>query len=313
MGTRGRGLLVAGGAAITLGAAGWLLGPGWAAAGVVAGPFAALVIASACQAYARTDAADLLRMGRADEALWRLDRELPSWRTLARIWPGQFRDVLASRLVDQSFALHKCGRDAEAAAAAGEAVLAFRELAAARPRKFTAGLADALYRVSYPLAAVAGHEKALAAAEEAVRLYRGLAAARSARYAPLLALSLTRQAILLATLGRPGDALDAATGAAGLYQAAVPAGQYPYSGVQTLLVEGRVLCDLSRQREAARPLAQGWQQAATRDYQDLLGYARPALETAYQADPAGFARTWHAETGTEPPDWLTRPDGAPGT
>ena len=125
MGTRGRGLLVAGGAAIALGAAGWRLGPGRAAAGVVAGPFAALVIASAWRAYARPGAADLLQMGRADEALWRLDRELPSWRTPARIWPGQFRDVLASRLVDQSFALHRCGRDAEAAAAADEAVLAF--------------------------------------------------------------------------------------------------------------------------------------------------------------------------------------------
>jgi len=49
------------------------------------------------------------------------------------------------------------------------------------------------------------------------------------------------------------------------------------------------------------------------DYQDLLGYARPALETACQADPAGFTSTWHAETGTEPPDWLPRPDSAPGT
>jgi tetratricopeptide (TPR) repeat protein len=310
MGTRGRGLLVAGGAAVALGAAGWLLGPGWAAAGVVAGPVAALVIAASWQAHARTGTADLLRAGRAGEALSRLDQELPSWRTAARIWPGQFRDALASQLVDRSFALRRCGRDAEAAAAAGEAVLAFRELAAARPRKFTAGLADVLYRVSYPLAA-AGRDKALAAAEEAVQLYRGLAAARPARYAPLLALSLTRQAILLASLGRPGDALAAATAATGLYQSTVAADRYPYSGAQALLVEGRVLCDLSRQREAARPLAQGWQAAASGDYQDLLCYARPALQTACQAGPAGFISTWRAETGTEPPDWLTRPDSTP--
>lgn len=190
-----------------LGAAGWLRGPEWAAAGVVAGPFVALVIASAWQVHASSRPADLLRAGRADEARRRLDQELPSWRILARTWPGQFRDVLASRLVDQSFALHKCGRDAEAAAAAGEAVLAFRELAAARPRKFTAGLADALYRVSHPLAVAADDQVALAAADEAVRLYRGLAADRPARYAPHLALSLTRQAILLARLDRPDDAL----------------------------------------------------------------------------------------------------------
>lgn len=146
-----------------------------------------------------------------------------------------------------------------------------------------------------------------------MRLYRGLAAARPAQHARMLALSLTRQAILLAGLDRPVDALAAATDAAGLYQAAVLADRYPYSAAQALLVEGRVLCDLSRQREAARPLARGWQLAASRDYQDLLGFARPALETACQADPAGFAGTWHAETGTGPPDWLTRPDGPPGT
>ncbi|MGH3204442.1 MAG: hypothetical protein ACRDP5_20670 [Streptosporangiaceae bacterium] len=313
LGTRGRGLLVAGGAAIALGAAGWPLGPGWAAAGVVAGPAVALVIAAAWQAHTRTSAWDVLLTGRADEALSTLDQEMPSWRIAARIWPSQFRGALASQLVDHSFALHKGGRDAEAAAAADEAVLAFRELAAARPRMFTAGLADALYRMSYLLAAVAGLQEALAAAEEAVRLYRGLAAARPAQYAPLLALSLTRQAILLATLGRPGDALAAAGEAGGLFQAAVPTDRYAYSGAQALLVEGQILCDLSRPYEAARPLARGWQLAASRDYQDLLGYARPALQAAYQASPASLTSTWHAETGTGPPHWLTRPDSAPGT
>ena len=168
--------------------------------------------------------------------------------------------------------------------------------------------------MSYPLAVVTGREKALAAAEEAARLYRSLAAARPVQYVPLLIMSLTRQAILLAGLGHPGDALAAVTGAAGLYQAAVPAGQLAYSGAQALLVQGRVLCDLSRQGEAARPLARGWQLAASGDYQDLLGFARPAVQTAYQASPADFISTWRAETGTGPPDWLTRHDGgASGT
>jgi hypothetical protein len=62
--------------------------------------------------------------------------------------------------------------------------------------------------------------------------------------------------------------------------------------------------------EAARPLTRGWQLAASRDYQDLLGFARPALTIAYEADPAGFAGIWHAETGTDAPDWLTRPGGS---
>lgn len=244
-------------------------------------------------------------MGRADEALSILDEQMPSQRFLARIWPGQFRDVLASRLVDQSFALQKCGRDAEAAAAADQAVVIFRELAAARPAKFTAGLADALFRVSYPLAVVTGREEALAAAAEAAQLYRGLAAASPAKYVPLLIMSLTRQAILLAGLDRPGDALAAVTDAADLYRAATPGDQLPYSGAHALLLQGRVLCDLSRPHEAARPLARGWQLAESRDYQDLLDFARRALQIAYQAYPADFTSTWHAETGTAPPDWLT--------
>jgi hypothetical protein len=90
MGARGRGLLVAGGAAV------------------------ALVITAIWRTYARTSAADLPRAGRADEALSVLERELPSWRIMARIWTGQFRDALASTLVDHSLALHKCGRDTEA-------------------------------------------------------------------------------------------------------------------------------------------------------------------------------------------------------
>lgn len=311
IGTRGRGLLVAGGAAIALGGAGWLLGPGWAAAGVLAGLVAALVIAAAWRVHTRSSAWHLLQLGRADEALSNLDEEIPSLRTLARIWPSQFRDGLASRLVDQSIALSKRGRDAEAAAVAAEAVLAFRELAAARPQKFTAGLAEALYRVSFALAAIAGRDETLAAVEESVRLSRGLAAARPAQHAPLLAMSLTRQAILLAGMSRLDDALAAATDAVGVFQTAVPADRYPHGGTQALLMQGRVLCDLSRPGEAARPLARGWQLAASRDYQDLLSFARPALKTAYEADPAGFAGTWHAETGTDAPDWLTRPGGAP--
>jgi len=310
VGTRARGLLVAGGAAIALGGAGWLLGPGWAAAGVVAGPVAALVIVAAWRVHTGTSAWHLLQLGRVDEALSNLDEEIPALRTLARIWPSQFRQDLASRRVDQAIALSKCGRDAEAAAMAAEAVVAFRELAAARPQKFTAGLAEALYRVSFALAAVAGRDETLAAVEESVRLSRGLAAARPAQHAPLLAMALARQAILLAGMSRLDDALAAATDAVGVFQTAVPADRYPHSGAEALLMQGRVLCDLSRPGEAAGPLARGWQQAASRGYQDLLGWARPALTIAYEAGPAAFAGIWHAETGTDAPDWLTRPGGA---
>jgi hypothetical protein len=32
---------------------------------------------------------------------------------------------------------------------------------------------------------------------------------------------------------------------------------------------------------------------------------RPRPGAAYRADPDHFAAVWHAETGAEPPDWLT--------
>jgi hypothetical protein len=38
---------------------------------------------------------------------------------------------------------------------------------------------------------------------------------------------------------------------------------------------------------------------------DELQDATPAIRAAYRADPDHFAAAWHAETGAEPPDWLT--------
>jgi hypothetical protein len=70
-------------------------------------------------------------------------------------------------------------------------------------------------------------------------------------------------------------ALAAATDAVEVFQSAVPADRYPHGGTQA-----------------------------------LLGFARPALTIAYEAHPAGFAGIWHAETGTDAPDWLTRPGGS---
>jgi tetratricopeptide (TPR) repeat protein len=313
VGARGRWLFILGGAAVALGAAGWRLGPVWAVAGVVAGPFAALLIASVWRVHATVGATDLLRLGRAHEALSRLEQEMPSWRTLARIWPGQFRDALAIRLLDRSIVLKECGQVAEAVAAAEEAVLIFRDRAAARPRRFTPGLADALYRLSFPLSAATRREEALTATEEAVQIYRGLATADPARYLSHLAASLNREAILLIWLERPGEALDAVTEAADIYQDAIPASQYDYSAAQALLIHGRLLCDQSRWREATHLLARGWQRAASRDHRDLLAHARPALKAAYHADPDAFISAWRAETGSEPPGWLTGPDsGTPG-
>ena len=45
--------------------------------------------------------------------------------------------------------------------------------------------------------------------------------------------------------------------------------------------------------------------AAAQHRRELLRDAIPALKAAYSADPDHFTAVWHAETGDEPPDWLT--------
>ena len=72
-----------------------------------------------------------------------------------------------------------------------------------------------------------------------------------------------------------------------------------------MLLAGEFLCGQARYREAARLLAKGWRMAAGQHLRDLLRDATPAIRSAYRADPDHFAAVWHAETGAEPPDWLT--------
>ena len=79
---------------------------------------------------------------------------------------------------------------------------------------------------------------------------------------------------------------------------------------RALLLEGTLLCEQARPREAARPLALSWPLATIPQQQDpgLAGQ----VKTAYLADPAGFLETWPKETGAEPPDWLIRQEGGDG-
>jgi tetratricopeptide (TPR) repeat protein len=131
-------------------------------------------------------------------------------------------------------------------------------------------------------------------------------------YIPDLAASVTRQAVLLAWLGRPGDALTAAGEASDMYQNALPWDKLPYHAARALIVQGQLLCELSRRREAAQPFARGWRLAGSRNHQDLLQLAEPALKAVYRADPPGFTRAWRAELGSEPLPWLSNDNGAIG-
>jgi hypothetical protein len=137
----------------------------------------------------------------------------------------------------------------------------------------------------------------------AVRLYRNLAAAEPAKYLPVLAECLTCEADWLADLELLADALAAVHEATDICQDKLPWQQVPSCAARAMLLEGDLLCGQARYREAARLLAKGWRLAAGQ--QDALRDATPAIRAAYHADPDHFSAVWQAETGAEPPDWLS--------
>ena len=304
--TRGKLTVALAAWAAAFGAAAWLLlGPVWAIAGVLAGSLVGLVLLAVVLVYTTTDAAILLRNDKPDEAIAQLGREMANWRTLARIWPSQFRDALASRLIVQSLALQAVDRDEEALRTADEAVAIYQDLAAGRPGKYGPDLAGSLGHQARLLAADDRRAEALAAMAVAVRLYRNLAAAEPAKYLPFLAESLTREAGWLAEIDLPGEALAAVHEATDICQDKLPWRHMLYCAARAMLLEGELLCGQARYREAAGLLAKGWRLAAGRHLEDTRRNAVPALRTAYRADPGHFSAVWRAETGAEPPDWLS--------
>ena len=293
--------------AAALGAAAWLLlGPWWAIAGVAAGLLLTLVAVVFFHGFGVPDVVTLLNEGRPDRAAAQVHGGMPELRTLARVWPGQFRDFLASHLIFLSAALNAMHRDAEALQAVAEAVSILQELAAGRPDKYERNLANALDRQSRLLSATDRPAEALAAMEVALRLYRNLAVSNPA-YLPVVAESLTCRAGWLAELGKDSESTAARNEAAAIYRDRL-AWPYARSGeARVLLRDGELLCRQGRYREAAGPLARGWNLANAEYQEDALWQAAPALRAAYNADPDGFAAVWHAETGGgNPPDWLRK-------
>ena len=305
--TRGKLAVALAAGAVAFGAAAWLLlGPVWAIAGAFLGPLVAVVVVAGVRAFTTPDAATLLDNDQPGEAIARLRNEIPSWRALARIWPSQFRDALANRLIVQSGALQAVHRDEEALRTAGQAVAIYQDLAASRPGKYGPDLAGALDHQSRLLAADDRPADALAAMQVAVRLYRNLAAADARRYLPVLAESLDCQADWLAQIGKDSDATAAAHEATAIYQDRLPSSKTAARAARGMLLDGELLCRQGRYREAAKLLAQGWHTADPRHQQDALWQAAPTLRAAYRADPDNFVAVWHAETGGEPPNWVRR-------
>jgi tetratricopeptide (TPR) repeat protein len=159
-------------AAIAAGAAGWLLGPVWAAVGLVLGPLATVLAVATWQGFRHPDPLALLKQGRPSEALARIQADIPGWRISARTWPGQFRDALADGLWVLSLALQACGRNEEAIAAAQESVAIYRDLNAARPGRFAAKMDGVLKHLTELLVAANRDEEAKAVMKEAIQLWR---------------------------------------------------------------------------------------------------------------------------------------------
>jgi hypothetical protein len=301
--TRGKLAVALAAGAVAFGAAAWLLlGPVWIIAGVLAGSLVGAFVLTSIYVLANTDAGAVLGHDRPGGAIAQL-HEMSSWRVLARIWPSQFRDALANRLIVQSGALQAVHRDEEALRIAGQAVAIYQDLAASRPGKYGPDLAGALDHQSRLLAADDRPADALAAMQVAVRLYRNLAAAEPAKYLPVLAECLTCEADWLADLELLADALAAVHEATDICQDKLPWQQVPSCAARAMLLAGELLCGQARYREAARLLAKGWRLAAGQ--QDVLRDATPAIRAAYHADPDHFSAVWQAETGAEPPDWLS--------
>ena len=307
--TRGKVMVAMAAGTVAFGAAAALLfGPVWAIAGVLVGPVIGVIVLAAAYTIANPDAATLLSNDRPDEASTQFRHEMTSWRTLARIWPGQFRDALANRLMVQSGALQAANRDEEALRHADEAVAIYQDLAAERPGKYGPDLAHALAHQSRLLAADDRQADALAAIGVAVRLYRNLAAAEPEEYLPPLVECLTCEATWLAEIDLPDQALAAVHEATVICQDKLPWQKVPSCAARAMLAEGELLCGQARYREAARLLAKGWRMAADQnghDSHEVRRDAVPAIRASYRADPGHFSAVWHAETGAEPPDWLS--------
>jgi tetratricopeptide (TPR) repeat protein len=238
------------GAAIGAGA-GMLAGPAWAVAGTVCGPVIVVLSAAVVDGCTTPDPAKLLHAGQHREALAVISRTLPDWRRLARVWPGQFQESLASILMTKAMALLEAHQQDEALAAAEEGVAIYRALVRARPGKQAAGLAAALNNLAYPLMAGGRSEDAVQAADEAVRLYRALTASRPQKYKYRLANSLGTRAEALDRAGRSAEALAATSESVGIYDGSRLAGIDAQNAAEIMSLHTRLTAGTGRTTASA--------------------------------------------------------------
>ncbi len=190
------------GGGLLSGGAGMQFGPIWTAVGAVTGFIVAPLVYLFLLSLRLPDPDKLLAAGRPEEALEQVTSLLTMDRRLAERWPGQFREVLADRLLTKAEILHTLGKAPQALEAVDEAVEILTEMVDAGPSRQDVNLARGRCLQAGLLAVMARHGEALAAAEDAVALYRALTIADRNHYAGRLAEALERQADALGYLDR---------------------------------------------------------------------------------------------------------------
>jgi hypothetical protein len=112
------------------------------------------------------------------------------------------------------------------------------------------------------------------------------------------------QAEWLAEMDQDGTALQALAEATSICWERLPQDDQPSCAARAFLLQGRLLARQSRYAEAASPLARGWH-LASGGQEGQAAQVVQALRDTYRADQPALVRAWRAETGQDPPAWLT--------
>jgi hypothetical protein len=119
----------------------------------------------------------LTSKGQPEDALRRLQRDEAGGRRLARMWPSQFRDVLAYTLISKSDALHALHRYGHALHCADEGVAIYQALTPENPAKYSPYLSHSIDTQSRALAGLGRQAEAIQAIDTSITMFRHTLAA----------------------------------------------------------------------------------------------------------------------------------------
>ncbi|MET8481864.1 tetratricopeptide repeat protein [Streptomyces clavifer] len=210
----------------------------------------------------------LLKVGEDEEAAEHFEQAAALGRRLVEAvgtgGAGNAEDVetcdaaLAVYLVNQSSALSRLGRSAEALSVAEESESVHRRLMALAPHRYAPGLAVAVQNSAMLLRSVGRDEEALVPIQEAVELLERLAEVNGQAYELQLAQALGNLSLHLADVGREAEAMDPAWRVVAIHRRLAESSPDAYRSelARSLLNLGSLLDDLDRPQEALTATAE---------------------------------------------------------